>query len=148
LGLELPDPAGVEACLKTLAIGDGSYTNDSDIRMGNVPATAAAVTLQHQFGWAIDPKSVDFLLSCCHPEGGFFAVEVAPMPDLLSTAVALHALSAAKADISAIKEPCLDFLDTLWTARGSFYGNWAEEEDDLDVEYTYYALLALGHLSL
>ncbi|MHC4994597.1 MAG: prenyltransferase/squalene oxidase repeat-containing protein [Planctomycetota bacterium] len=148
LGAPLPDPSGVRACLETMAIGDGSYTNDSDILMGNVPATAAAVTLQHQFGWEIDPKSVEFLLSCCHAEGGFFAVPVAPMPDLLSTAVALHALAAAKADVSKIKEPCLDFLDTLWTARGSFYGNWAEDEDHLDVEYTYYALLALGHLSL
>ena len=37
-----------------------------------------------------------------------------------------------------------DYLDTLWNGT-SFYGHWAEEE--LDVEYTFYALLALGHLS-
>lgn len=148
LGSDLPDPTAVVDCLNSLAIGDGSYTNDTDIRMGNVPATAAALTLQQRFDWPIDPKSVDFLFSCCHKEGGFFALPLAPMPDLLSTAVALHALVAAKADITPIQEICLDFLDTLWTARGSFYGNWAEDEDDLDVEYTYYALLALGHLSL
>jgi len=33
----------------------------------------------------------------------------------------------------------------LWTNRGGFYGNWLD--DTLDCEYTYYGLLALGHLS-
>lgn len=45
-----------------------------------------------------------------------------------------------------VKEPCLDFVDSLWTNKGAFYGSWLE--DTLDCEYTYYALLALGHLSL
>jgi hypothetical protein len=48
--------------------------------------------------------------------------------------------------LERIKEPCLDFVDTLWTNQGGFYGNWAD--DTLDCEYTYYGLLALGHLSL
>jgi hypothetical protein len=48
--------------------------------------------------------------------------------------------------LDGIREPCLDFLDTLWTNRGGFYGTWAD--DTLDCEYTYYGLLALGHLSL
>jgi hypothetical protein len=49
-------------------------------------------------------------------------------------------------DFERIKEACLDFIDTLWTPRGSFFGHWGEEI--LDCEYTYYGLLALGHLSL
>ena len=44
----------------------------------------------------------------------------APMPDLLSTATALHALAGLHADLAPIKEPCLDFLDTLWSSRGGF----------------------------
>ena len=48
--------------------------------------------------------------------------------------------------MGSIKEPCLDFVDSLWTNQGAFYGNWTD--DMLDVEYTYYGLLALGHLSL
>ena len=68
------------------------------------------------------------------------------MPDLLSTATALHALSGLHADLESIKEPCLDFIDSLWTNRGTFYGTW--DEETADCEYTYYALLALGHLSL
>ena len=67
------------------------------------------------------------------------------MPDLLSTATALHALASLGVDFSPTVEPCLNFVDTLWTGRG-FCGHWADEI--VDCEYTYYALLALGHLSL
>ena len=42
-------------------------------------------------------------------------------------------------------KPCLDFLDSLWTNQGSFYGHWADHH--LDAEYTFYGLLALGHLA-
>ena len=68
----------------------------------------------------------------------------APMPDLLSTATALHALAGMHVDLEPIQEPCLDFLDSLWSGRG-FCGSWAD--DAVDCEYTYYGLLALGHLS-
>ena len=79
-------------------------------------------------------------------DGGFFAVPMAPLPDLLSTATALHALSGLHADLGKIREPCLDFIDTLWTSKGGFHGTWTD--DVLDVEYTFYGLLALGHLSV
>jgi hypothetical protein len=59
------------------------------------------------------------------------------VPDLLSTATALHALAAAHASIGALKDPMLDFVDTLWTGKG-FCGSWAD--DAVDSEYTYYAL--------
>ena len=68
------------------------------------------------------------------------------MPDLLTTAVALHTLDAMQSPIEPIRESCLDFLDTLWNAEGGFHGNWSD--DQLDIEYTYYGLLALGHLAL
>ena len=144
----LPDAGPIGAALETLATGDGGYANDPALKIANTPATAAAVTLQHQYRLPIDPKSVRFLFERHYAEGGFFAMAEAPMPDLLSTATALHALSAAGADLDPVREPCLDFCNSLWSSRGAFYGNWAEEEDDLDVEYTYYGLLALGHLSV
>jgi hypothetical protein len=41
----------------------------------------------------------------------------------------------------------MDFMDSLWNASaGGFHGHWADEF--VDAEYTYYGLLALGHLSL
>ena len=71
----------------------------------------------------------------------------APLPDLLSTATTLHALATMEVDLPAsLRERCLDFVDTLWSAQGGFHGHWAD--DHLDAEYTFYGLLALGHLSL
>jgi hypothetical protein len=63
----------------------------------------------------------------------------------LSTATALHALSELCVPLTGLRETCLDFLDTLWTSRGAFCGSWLEAAPDC--EYTYYGLLALGHLS-
>jgi hypothetical protein len=60
--------------------------------------------------------------------------------------VALHALDGLQVDFSSLKERMLDYVDSLWSAGGGFHGHWAD--DELDVEYTYYGLLALGHLAL
>ena len=68
------------------------------------------------------------------------------MPDLLSTATALHALAGLEVSFATVKELCLDFVDSLWTNEGGFYGQWGD--DHLDCEYAFYGLLALGHLSL
>lgn len=74
------------------------------------------------------------------------AMPLAPIPDLLSTATSLHALACLDLSLSAsAKELCLNFLDSLWSAEGGFHGHWAD--DHLDVEYTFYGLLALGHLT-
>lgn len=68
------------------------------------------------------------------------------MPDLLSTAVGLHCLDGLQFPLANVQDACLDFIDSLWTAEGGFHGTWDDEV--LDIEYTYYGLLALGHLSL
>ncbi len=112
---------------------------------GTTPTTAGAVTALHHLGGEVPPAAVDWLLARVRPEGGFAAVPDAPMPDLLSTATALHALAAAHAPTGAIREKTLDFVDSLWTGS-AFCGTWADEAPDC--EYTFYGLLALGHLSL
>lgn len=134
------------ASIEALRTDDGGYANQSDLPLGLTPSTAAAVTLLRHLGRPADPSVAAWLLARCRPEGGFFATPIAPIPDLLSTATAIHALAGLQADLEPIKEGCLDYIDSLWTNTGSFYGNWAEEA--LDCEYTYYGLLALGHLSL
>jgi prenyltransferase beta subunit len=145
-GVKMPTPLAMLDCIRPLQTSDGGYANQADVPIGLTPTTAAAITLMRHLGQPTDPSLADWLLKCCRPEGGFFATPMAPMPDLLSTATALHALSGMQADFEAVKEPCLDFVDSLWTNRGAFFGNW--EETDIDCEYTYYGLLALGHLSL
>jgi prenyltransferase beta subunit len=145
LGLMPPEPERLGMSLFGLQLDDGSYANEPGLRQGTVTATAAAVTLLRLAGAPTDPRTGEWLLRQALPQGGFLATPGAPLPDLLSTATALHALSSLGVDFSAIKEPCLDFVDSLWSAQGGFHGHWAD--DDLDAEYTCYGLLALGHLS-
>jgi prenyltransferase beta subunit len=143
---DLPGPRRIIDCVKALRMPDGGYANQPDLPVGLTPPTAAAVTLLRHFGEPIDPAAGDWLMARHFPQGGFFATPDAPIPDLLSTATALHALSGLKRDVEPVREACLDFLDTLWTTAGGFLGSW--EDEALDAEYTYYGLLALGHLSV
>lgn len=144
--LELPGEAGVIRCLDSLRVPGGAWANDVELPVPNVPATAAAVTLCRNLRLAIPPETAPWILRAWHPSGGFLPFPGAPLPDLLSTAVALHALDGLQADFSDRREPLLDFVDSLWTAAGGFHGTWGDE--DFDLEYTYYGLLALGHLAL
>lgn len=146
LRCELPHPEGVVRCLRGLRAADGGYANLPAQPLGLTPSAAAAATLLRQLDQEPPREIGPWLLARCRAEGGFHAAPEAPIPDLLSTATALHALSGMKVSIEAIKEPCLDFVDSLWTNTGAFYGNWMD--DAADCEYTYYGLLALGHLSL
>jgi hypothetical protein len=94
---------------------------------------------------SVNKKTVDWLTAQCTSCGGFVAMPKAPIPDLLSTATALHALARTGFEINTIKEKCLDYIDSLWCGKGGFFGNWTDKT--LDCEYTYYGLLALGNLA-
>ena len=144
---EMPDPLRMVQCLKFLESPDGAWANARGLAAGSTNATAAAVAVLHQLGMPVNAGVADWLLARAHPQGGFLAMPNAPLPDLLSTATALHALACLEREIpAAAREHCLDFIDTLWSAEGGFHGHWAD--DDLDAEYTFYGLLALGHLSI
>lgn len=145
-GLAFPDPAGAARSLESLRVAGGAWANDVDLPVPNLPATAAAVAVRRNLRLPVPPETPRWILDCWHPAGGFHPFPGAPMPDLLSTAVALHALDGLQAGFEDKKETALDFIDSLWTAAGGFHGTWDEEEFDL--EYTYYGLLALGHLAL
>ncbi len=147
LGRELPEPLRMVQCLKFLETPDGAWANARGLKLGSTNATAAAVTLLHQLGVPVNECVGDWLLAQTHRDGGFLAMPNAPLPDLLSTATTLHALACLERELpDAAREKCLDFIDTLWSADGGFHGHWAD--DHLDAEYTFYGLLALGHLSL
>lgn len=146
LSLPLPRPEAMVRAIRSLRTPDGGYANSADLPVGLTTTSAAAASLLRHLAQPTDAELAGWLLSRLHPDGGFVAASEVPIPDLLSTATALHALCSLKVDLQPLKDACLDFLDTLWTARGGFYGSW--EDDHLDCEYTYYGLLALGHLSL
>jgi prenyltransferase beta subunit len=138
----------VVSCILSSKKDDGGYANEQILTAGTTPATAAAVVSLHYLEGETNESSLDWILSRAHPDGGFVAIPndaSAAIPDLLSTATALHALSLGGISIENIKEKCLDYLDGLWSTDGGFAGNWFDTV--LDCEYTYYGLLSLGHLS-
>ncbi len=144
---EMPEPLRMVQCLKFLETPDGAWANARSLLVGSTNATAAAVAVLHQLGMPMNAGVADWLLARVHPQGGFLAMPDAPLPDLLSTATALHALACLEREIpTSVRERCLDFIDSLWSAEGGFHGHWAD--DHLDAEYTFYGLLALGHLSV
>lgn len=147
LGRTPPRPLELVRALSRLQSADGAWSNVAGAKTGALNATAGAITLITHLGFPVRSEVGDWILAQEHPQGGFRAVPGAPLPDLLSTATALHALAALDRRIdSARHERCLDFIDTLWNAGGGFHGHWAD--DHLDAEYTYYGLLALGHLAV
>ncbi len=145
-GATPPNAEGLVASIGQLRAEDGGFANMPLAKHGVTTATAGAATLMRQLGLEPDGRLAEWLLSRSLPAGGFFATSGAPIPDLLSTATALHALAGLHVPLDGLREPCLDFVDSLWTNRGGFFGHWSD--DAIDTEYTYYGLLALGHLAV
>jgi geranylgeranyl transferase type-2 subunit beta len=140
-------PDALVASVQSLQMPDGGYSNEPTMNVSATAATAAAVTILRYLQRPIPQSAVQWLADRAALSGGFAALslpEDMAIPDLLSTATALHALALAGVPLDEIKEQNLDYLDALWNARGGFQGHPAD--DVLDCEYTYYGLLALGDL--
>ena len=133
------------SCLESGRAGDGGYANLPGQPAGSTPATAAAMQVLDALGLAAPPEIAGWLLARCDDAGGFAASPAAPVPDLLSTAVALHALSGAGFSLGGLRDRCLAFVLGLGQADGGFRAHRAD--DVADCEYTFYALLALGALA-
>jgi len=147
LGKLPPKPLRILQSLKHLETPDHAWNNHPNLPTGSANPTAGAVVLLNNLHLPINDGVGSWLKNQLHPQGGFMAVPGAPMPDLLTTATTLHALAALEVRLTEEEtERCLDFVDTLWDAEGGFHGNWTD--DYLDCEYTFYGLLALGHLSV
>ena len=145
LGANVPDATGLARCLDGLATGDGGYANEPGVPMAAVPAAAAAVTVLTELGRPVPPQTVGWLRRCTAAGGGFLVAPAVPAPDLLSTATALHALGRAGAALDGpARAACLGFVFDLLGDDGGFRGHLAD--DAADCEYTFYGLLALGHL--
>lgn len=145
LGRRPPQLFRLARALHALRAEDGAWSNVPGARVGTLTATAGAAALLRRFHLPVPAAVGPWLLAQAHPRGGFLAVPGAPLPDLLSTATALHALAALGHPLPPdVRERTLDFVDSLWDATGGFHGHWAD--DALDAEYTFYGLLALGHL--
>lgn len=147
LDLSLPEEKadGMLACIEQLRSPGGGFFNETLIPAVSVPGTAAAMMVQQTLtGRVADTDAAQWLLTCLD-EGGFRVMPIAPVADLLSTAVALHSLSAGGFDLSAIRQSCLNFVDLVWNAHLGFCANAFDPISD--PEYMFYGLLSLGNLS-
>jgi prenyltransferase beta subunit len=130
--------------LEASRTSQGAYSADTLGLAGTVPTTAAAVVVLERLGAEPDPRCAQWLIEQCI-QGAFHAVDGAPVGDLLSTAVALHALNVLQVSLDEIRGECLTFIQSLQTPEGGFCGTTLDPQPDC--EYTFYALLAMGHLA-
>jgi hypothetical protein len=126
------------ACLSAYCSDSGGYANT---RNGNpsTNATAAALMVAGQSKGYLFMRDVEWLRDEQKSNGGWCAEQHTPLPDLLSTATALFTLHCygIKPRYSAT-----DFIEGHWLDNGGFAATLLEDESD--VEYLFYGLLALG----
>ena len=144
LGAHL-DKEGVAALQASVAARQGpagSFVNAESFPMPTTPTTAAAVVLQRRLGQTPAAETLDWLVARWQDDGGFAPV-AGGRSDLLSAAVAAHALRLAGQPLSHEKaETLARFVLSLQADTGGFRGSDTDVIDD--PEYTFYALLALG----
>lgn len=143
LGRTVPEVGEVIACIEKLK-ADGGYFNESMLPIISAPGTAAAVTTLAMLGQPVDPRAARWLFKSRDARGGFKVMPAAPVADLLSTAVALHALKTLGSDLAPIREIDLAFVAGLWDENIGFCQNCIDPISDC--EYSFYGLLSLGHL--
>ena len=121
----------------------------SDIQHQTSTATCCLLAMQHQTGRTSDTSLISWLKQRQDETGGFRASEVAPVPDLLSTAVALFTLRLIGERLRVgdrrsgmHPQSAQSFIEAHWLDIGSFAPTIYDEYSD--VEYLFYGLLALG----
>ena len=107
-------------------------------RVMTTNAACCLVAMQHQIASNPDPKLIEWIQERQDETCGFHATELAPIPDLLSTAVALFTLRLVGAEVRDASE----FVHAHWLDNGGFAPTLLDEYSD--VEYVFYGLLALG----
>jgi len=145
LDMPLPPADEIGTCLEQTRAEDPSYGNEPGMQEGTVTAVAATLVLQLLMELPVDSQVFIWLSQQYDIRGGFLASPRAPMPDLLSTAVALYTLKTAGIPLDEIRKNCLEYVEGLWDKRGGFCGSWQDKTPDC--EYTFYGLLALGCLA-
>lgn len=103
-------------------------------------ATCCILAMQRQMGKQPDAALLAWVGARQDETGGFHASELAPIPDLLSTAVALFTLKLAGAEAGDAR----DFIQAHWLETGGFAPTLLD--DYSDVEYCFYGLLGLGSI--
>ncbi|MDR0845543.1 MAG: hypothetical protein LBN71_09995 [Tannerella sp.] len=134
--------SGKEQIIESLGdykIQGGGYSNIAGGCSAATNATVAALFVKGQLAGYEANEDVKSLYDSQTASGGFLAAEQTPLPDLLSTATALFALSSYGVTPKVHAEP---FIEAHWLESGGFSATVMEENSD--IEYTFYGILALG----
>ena len=122
----------------TWSKGQGAWSKGQEVRTTN--AVCCVLAMQHQMGQKHDATAVEWLQQRQDETGGFYASEQAPIPDLLSTAVALFTLRLLEIHV----KDATPFIQAHGLDNGGFAPTLYD--DYSDVEYVFYGLLALGSI--
>lgn len=122
----------------TWSKGQGARGKGQEVRTTN--AVCCVLAMQHQMGLQSDATDVEWLQQRQDETGGFYASEQAPIPDLLSTAVALFTLRLLEINV----KDATPFIQAHGLDNGGFAPTLYD--DYSDVEYVFYGLLALGSI--
>ncbi|MBA4387934.1 MAG: hypothetical protein C0404_08125 [Verrucomicrobia bacterium] len=145
LGLSIPKQLKALRSITRLELPSGGYAGSGASGVAATTTTASAAVIRAVIHLPVSKKTTEWLLNRYDPSGGGFrATEEAPLPDLLSTATALFALSRLMIPLDSVRQGCANFVQSLWDDNGGFRGHAADSVPDC--EYTFYALLALGCL--
>lgn len=85
------------------------------------------------------------ILSRMRKDGGFAVSPFINLSDLLTTSVSLYALRLCNHDISITRPENMEYIASLYR-NGSFSAS--SDDDQKDIEYLFYGLMALGSLSI
>ena len=145
--LSVHDYAGAALALKSM----GEYTSGADKPCTVVAARQMVTYLKSGKRASNTGNSIQGAAGYTGPfnsfyreNGGFAALAHTREPDLLSTATALFVLRFMDFDLRMIRPGCLDYINGLYR-DGGFAA--VGPDNDTDVEYTFYGLLALGALN-
>ncbi len=144
-GVNIPDMARMIAALERCRTANGAFHNPAGGEQEMLSSTSAAILTLRQLTGKIDYQALDWMASQQGATGGFHASPATPMPDLLSTAVALFTLQVCGYSLAKMSDSARGFILDHWHENGGFTGTLVDE--CADCEYTFYALLALGALS-
>lgn len=141
MGNRIKEKEKILSSLQPYHILTGGYTNIEKGTEASTNATVAALAIKGQLNKYSADDDVSYLQNQQTDSGGFVATPYSPVPDILSTATALFLLNCYSWEPEISPS---DFIEAHWLTNGGFSATILEENSD--VEYTFYGLLALGTL--
>lgn len=144
LKLEIPRGGKLLDAMYSYRTQDGSFRNPEGNMRGMLLSTVASLQVIRYLTGNVDDGALKWLKKQCRSMGGFSSSPEIPIPDMLSTGVALFTLAVCGTPMDEWREGSRKFIDDHWDDSGAFRATVLD--DICDSEYTYYGLLALGAL--